>query len=222
MSAALRVEQATFSHLARREPSLAPTSFTVEHGEIVAIVGRSGTGKSTLAEIILALRRPDSGHVEVDDQLWISQRNSPRRDRRHLVQGVPQDAGATFIPRLRLGHQIERAVHRLNPKSNARQQTQDAWNLAKLDPKLLLRKAAEVSGGQAQRAAIARALAADPTVLVADEPTSALDRNTADAVTDSLFDLREHRAIGIVLITHDPLLAARCDRTITLNRVVEG
>ena len=81
---------------------------------------------------------------------------------------------------------------------------------------LLDQRPSEVSGGQAQRAAITRALAVDPAVLVADEPTSALDPSRTAAVSQALVDLARSTDTALLLVTHDPAVAARCDRTLTL------
>ncbi|MFT4258238.1 ATP-binding cassette domain-containing protein, partial [Microbacterium sp.] len=92
----------------------------------------------------------------------------------------------------------------------------DAAELAHLDPALLDRRPSEVSGGQAQRAAIARALAVSPAVLVADEPTSALDPTTARSVSTALLSSAVDAGVALLLVTHDPEIAARCTRTMTI------
>ncbi|WP_115788555.1 ATP-binding cassette domain-containing protein [Arthrobacter silvisoli] len=208
---------AVHGHGKHARPVLSPTSFTVMAGESVAVVGRSGAGKSTLADIALGLRNPAGGHVLVAGKDWCLPTRRPPHGLRHLVQGVPQDPAAAFVPRWTLRRSIGQAVHRLTGDHEVERRIRRAAELARLDHALLDRRPGEVSGGQAQRAALARALAVDPVLLVADEPTSALDAGTAAAVSGSLLSLVQETGIALLLVTHDPALAARCSRTITLT-----
>lgn len=146
-------------------PALAPTSLALAAGESVAVVGRSGAGKSTLADVVLGLRRPDGGQVLVEGQPWVSRHALPHRARRHLVQGVPQDPAAAFVPRWTLRQSIEAALRRFGGAADTAERLAWAAQLAHLDPDLLDRRPAEVSGGQAQRAAIARAVAVGPSAV---------------------------------------------------------
>ncbi|WP_323368287.1 ATP-binding cassette domain-containing protein [Leucobacter muris] len=197
---------------------LAPTSLRIHAGESVAVVGRSGAGKSTLADIVLGLRPAADGGVAVSGEPWCGPSHRPERRRRRLVQGVPQDPAASFAPRSTVRRSIEQALRRLTGAAggDAEAMIRRAAELAHLDLGLLDRRPAELSGGQAQRAAIARALAVEPAVLVADEPTSALDPETALSVSTALLAGVEAARIGMLLVTHDPELAARCSRTTTI------
>ncbi|MBK7819707.1 MAG: ATP-binding cassette domain-containing protein [Tessaracoccus sp.] len=197
--------------------ALAPISIEITAGESLAVVGRSGAGKSTLADAVLGLRTPAGGQITVNGEPWVSPRLRPQRARRHLVQGVPQDPIAAFIPRWTLRRSIERAVTRLTGEHDVRGAVARAAELAELDLELLDRRPTEISGGQAQRAAIARALACRPAVLVADEPTSALDPDTGRAVSAALLTLAEEAGIALLLVTHDPAFAARCTRTVRIG-----
>lgn len=133
------------------------------------------------------------------------------------MQGVPQDPSAAFVPRWTLRTSIVHAVRALTDHTDVDERIDAAATLAELDPALLDRRLSEVSGGQAQRAAIARALAVGPAVVVADEPTSALDPETAVQVSTALLGLARTTGIALLLVTHDPALAARCDRTVTIT-----
>ena len=216
---ALSISGVTAAHGrgAQARPALAPTSLDVRAGEAVALTGRSGAGKSTLADIVLALRAPTAGRVEVCGDEWCTPASRPSRHRRHLVQGIPQDPSAAFVPRWTLRRSIEHAVRRLTGVDDTESRIRHAAELAQLDLALLDRRPAEVSGGQAQRAAITRALAAGPVVLVADEPTSALDPDTAWAVSSALLAIASASHLALLLVTHDPAFAARCTRAITLT-----
>lgn len=208
---------AEYGRGSRARQVLAPTSLTVDRGESLAVVGRSGAGKSTLGDIVLGLRPPATGRVEVCGSPWCDPSSAPGRAQRRLVQGVPQDPAASFVPRWTIRRSIAQAVQRLSGDSEPDDQIRIAAELAHFDPELLDRKPFELSGGQAQRAAITRALAPQPAVLVADEPTSALDQTTALAVSEALLRIVSESDIALLLVTHDPEFAARCSRTITIT-----
>lgn len=215
----LTIERVTAVHGrgAQARVVLAPTSLDVRPGESVAVVGRSGAGKSTLADIVLGLRTPAGGRVLVGGDEWCTPTGRPSRGERRLVQGVPQDPLAAFVPRWTLGRSIEQAVRRLTGDRDTESRVHRAAELARLDLELLGRRPSEVSGGQAQRAAIVRAVAPGPAVLVADEPTSALDADTASAVSAALLSITQELGIALLLVTHDPALAERCTRTLTIT-----
>jgi ABC-type dipeptide/oligopeptide/nickel transport system ATPase subunit len=208
---------AAYGRGAQSRRVLEPTSLTIRPGESLAVVGRSGAGKSTLADIVLGLRTPASGSVTVRGQQWHTPTARPPRHSRHLVQGVPQDPGAAFVPRWTLRQSITHAIHRLTGDRGTDTRIRHAADLARLDQHLLDRRPAEISGGQAQRAAITRALAVGPAVIVADEPTSALDPDTAVAVSEALLGIVAEQRLALLLVTHDPTIAARCTRTIQLT-----
>lgn len=215
----LTIERVTAVHGrgAQARAVLAPTSLDISPGESVAVIGRSGAGKSTLADIVLGLRTPAGGRVLVGGTEWCTPAGRPPRGERRLVQGVPQDPLAAFVPRWTLGRSIEQAVRRLTGDDDIKPRIHRAAQLARLDPELLGRRPSEVSGGQAQRAAIVRAVAPGPAVLVADEPTSALDADTASAVSAALLSITQELGIALLLVTHDPAVAERCTRTLTIT-----
>lgn len=219
MTAALDILGVTASYGtgSRARQILTPLSLSVQPGESVAVVGASGVGKSTLASIVLGLRAPDSGAVRVEGSPWIDSDTPVLRSRRALVQGVAQDPGASFVPHWSIRRSVTEAIRRLRPGSDPGDLIQSAAELAHLDGALIDRRPHELSGGQAQRAAIMRALAVSPAVLVADEPTSALDPATATSVTTALLASAAESRTALLLVTHDPDIAARCDRTATLT-----
>lgn len=182
-----------------------------------ALVGPSGSGKTTLAEVILGLRRPVGGSVLLDGRLWVDSRSGPRRRYRHLVQGVPQDAAAALPPWWSIRRTIIDALRRLAPGRSRDSALEAACERAGLDRELLDLRPSQMSGGQAQRAAIARALAVGPAVLVADEPTSALDPATSSMVGAALVSLAASHGVTVIIATHDAELAERCDRVVAVR-----
>lgn len=190
--------------------------FDLHRGEIIALVGPSGSGKSTLLQCVGLLDRPTSGSIliggiavqKMDDEM----RTNMRRDKigfvyqRHnllgdftalenvtlpmLARGVPDtDANARAMKLLRAANVAHRASH----------------------------FPGEMSGGEQQRTAVARALANGPEILLADEPTGSLDPAHATAVFDILLDLVRRNKMAMLFVTHDMNLAARADRTITIK-----
>ncbi len=196
---------------------LAETSFSVQAGQSLALVGISGAGKSTLAEVVLGLHAAANGQVSVQGKKWVDAKLRPDRRRRHLVQGVPQDPAAAFVPRWTIRTSIAQAIKRLADGTVSEKLMLHAAELAQFDPQLLNRHPAQLSGGQLQRAAITRALAVRPAVLVADEPTSALDPDTGEAVLTALLESTEQENIALLLVTHEPNFAQRCTRMLTLH-----
>ncbi|PPF82881.1 ABC transporter ATP-binding protein [Rathayibacter rathayi] len=184
----------------------------VHGGEIMALVGESGSGKSTIARMLARLVEPTSGRMVVDgvDVLKKEPRRASRAYRR-TVQMVFQDPFGSLNPTKKVRHFLERPLVLHAPELNARERTARAEDLlqsVELDPAFLDRYPHELSGGQRQRVAVARALAADPTVILADEPTSMLDVSVRMGVLQLLRRLRDERGISILYITHD-LASAR-------------
>jgi len=184
-------------------------SFDVAAGEVVALVGESGSGKSTLARLLCGLLPADEGEIAVG-----------------RVQIVFQDPFASLNPVHTVEHHLERPLARRGLRGSARRDA-IAHLLADvgLDPLLASRHPHALSGGQRQRVGIARALAADPEVILADEPTSMLDVSTRLGVLTLLRRLADERRLAIVFITHDlPSAAAIADRVLVLKdgRIVES
>lgn len=223
---ALEVHGVTFVHGGgrARTTALPPVDVTVEVGQSLAVVGRSGAGKSTLAEIVLGLKRPTAGTVRVRGVPWNDVSRGPRRAHRRLVQGIPQDASGSFVPSRAVGDQIADALRRLGVAggSDAVARVRSAAEIAHLDPTLLGRRPGELSGGQAQRAAIARAVAVEPAVIVADEPTSALDTTTADAVASAVLGLATSLDAALLIVTHHAALASRCDAILEITSATQA
>jgi putative ABC transport system ATP-binding protein len=189
-------------------------SLRVGRGEAVGLVGPSGSGKSTLLMTMAGLERPDSGEVIVDGI---------------ALQQLGEDALAR-VRGARIGI-VFQSFH-LIPTMTALENVAiplelagvpDAFARARRELEavgLADRTAhypAQLSGGEQQRTALARALAPDPAILVADEPTGNLDDANGQAIIDLLFGLKRERGATLVLVTHDATLARRCDRTVRLR-----
>ncbi|CAN0656594.1 dipeptide ABC transporter ATP binding subunit DppF (plasmid) [Nitratireductor aquimarinus] len=180
-------------------------SFDVRRGETLGIVGESGCGKSTLARLIVGLDRPTSGAITFDGMDLVAE---ARRDPQKLAQRVQyvfQDPVASLNPRKTIRTILEAPLkHLLGLDRGAREkrlcELMEAVNLA---PEFLERYPHEFSGGQAQRIGIARALAADPELIVLDEPVSALDVSVQAQVLNILDDLKKRFGLTYVFISHD-------------------
>ncbi|MFD0469276.1 ABC transporter ATP-binding protein [Nonomuraea thailandensis] len=201
----------------RRTPVLDGVSLSAAAGECVAVLGRSGSGKTTLARCVAGLHRPTSGAVTLDG------RPLPRRlpARARDVQYVFQDARASFDPYRSVSAQVARTAVRL--RGAAPQEAAAAARLmlarAGLDERTAARRPAELSGGELQRAALARALLAEPKVLICDEITSGLDALVQASILDLLDELRRDLGLTLLLISHDMDVVARlADRVLELER----
>ena len=200
-------------------------SFELHRGETLGIVGESGSGKSTVARCLVRLLGSDGGSIIVDgtDMAALS-RAALRREARR-VQMVFQDPFASLNPRRPAGELVAQGpmLHG-TPKREALARAAELFRLVGLDPSAMTRLPHEFSGGQRQRIGLARALAMQPTVLVADEPVSALDVSVQEQVLRLLRDLRTRLSLSIVFITHDLRVAAElCDRIAVMHegRIVE-
>lgn len=183
----------------------------MREGECVALVGESGAGKSTLLRIAAGLVRPDAGTVALSDNA--------------APQIVYQDVGSSLTPWLTIGEQIAERLRQLRLTPQQRDgRLRETMDLVGLDPDILHALPSELSGGQAQRAAIARAIVVVPKLLLCDEPISALDVSLAAAILDLLGTLRRRLGMAMLFVTHD-LAAARiiADRIVVLNegRLIE-
>ncbi len=189
----------------------------VERGEMLAIVGPSGIGKSTLLHLLGGLDRPDSGAIRVDDRDLTSMSNDD------LAKFRNRNVGFVF------------QFHHLLPEFTAVENVAMPGWIGRISTTAALRKAAallaelgldarrthfpnQLSGGEQQRVAIARALLTDPQLFLADEPTGNLDLETSERVFDLMRECHVKRGLTSVLVTHNPDLAARCDRVLEMKQ----
>jgi putative ABC transport system ATP-binding protein len=189
---------------------------TVDRGELVAVMGPSGSGKSTLLHCLAGLLRPDHGEVHLDGSR-IDYLNERRRSTVRLRRMGFVFQFGDLIPELTLVENVELPLRLTGVRSRAARRQAGA-TLAALDiDSVADRRVEEVSGGQAQRAAVARALVHGPAVVFADEPTGALDTLAGELVLDALTTAARQKGTAVVLVTHETRVAAYADRTVSLR-----
>ncbi|HWD58729.1 MAG TPA: ATP-binding cassette domain-containing protein [Stellaceae bacterium] len=195
-------------------------SLAIAAGETVALLGPSGSGKSTLMMVIAGLERPSAGSVAVagSDLAALDEDGLARLRRDHV--GIVFQA-FHLIPTMTALENvaIPRELAGAGDAFAAAEAALDRVGLAGR----LVHYPAQLSGGEQQRVAIARAMVAGPRLILADEPTGNLDQATGDLVIDCLFAEHARQGASLLLITHDPVLAARCDRRLQMHdgRIVD-
>jgi ABC-type oligopeptide transport system ATPase subunit len=201
-------------------------SFSIEKGETFGLVGESGSGKTTTGRCILRLIEPSGGEVLFDgrDVLKLS-RGDLRRARRDM-QIVFQDPYSSLNPRMRVSDIVEEPliIHKLGSKTERRERVRQLFGLVGLNPDHLQRYPHEFSGGQRQRIGLARALALNPSLIIADEPVSALDVSVQAQVVNLLMELQARLKLTYLFIAHDLRLVEHiCNRVAVmyLGRIVE-
>lgn len=188
----------------------------VEPGELVVVRGTSGSGKTTLLNLLGGLERPTSGQVFLGDrELTAMSEDEVLEARRRRLGYVFQSFG--LIPVLSAAENVEVPLRLLEVDPAEREQRVAAALAAVGLEKHARQRPSELSGGQQQRVGIARALVAEPAVLLADEPTGQLDSGNAAVVMGLLADLVHHRGVAALVTTHDPLMAERADRVLELH-----
>lgn len=206
----------TFVQGERRLEVLHGVSLELRSGEIVALVGQSGSGKSTLLHIAGLLERPDEGDVVVDGRsagkLGDRERTALRREFLGFVYQyhhlLPEFSAIENVMLPQMLNGVTRGA--------ARKRAEELLDMVKLGDRLDHRPG-RLSGGEQQRVAIARAVANAPRVLLADEPTGNLDSTTSETVFQQLLALVRGTGMAALIATHNPELAARMDRTLTLR-----
>ncbi|MDR1635620.1 MAG: ATP-binding cassette domain-containing protein [Bifidobacteriaceae bacterium] len=182
---------------------LAETSVTVTRRSRLGIVGESGSGKTTLTRLVVGLADPTTGSVTVNGDPWARiRRGDPRR---RAVQMIQQDPYAQLTPHLTARSAVAEAarVCRRISRRAANDTAVELLGAVGLSADEMNRRPRHLSGGQCQRIAIARSLAADADVLVADEPTSALDLSVQAQILNIFLDLAQSHDTGLVLVSHD-------------------
>lgn len=200
-------------------------SFSLRPGEILGLVGESGSGKSTVAKLITRLEAVTEGQIILDGQDITHLKGRALKSIYDKIQMVFQNPVGSFDPRKTLGHGIgESLKNRGIPKEEIRKKTANLLEQCGLEASYMDRYPHQVSGGQCQRAAIARALAVEPQIIICDEATSALDVTVQKKVIDLLMNLQENKKLSYIFICHNLALVQQfCDRVIVMKdgRIVE-
>lgn len=200
-------------------------SFTLKAGEKLALIGESGSGKTTVAKLITRLLETSSGRIYLDGEDITHAKGTKLKEAYQKMQMVFQSPIESFDPRLTLGDGIMESLlnHGLKEEA-ALAECQKLLSLCGLGKEFSHRYPHEVSGGQCQRAAIARALAIEPRLLILDEATSALDVTVQAEILELLQHIQEERNMAYLFICHDiALVQDFCDRVIVMHkgRIVE-
>ena len=218
----LRVQNLAASHRdgRRRRTVVSGISLEAGPGESIALLGLSGSGKSTIARCVAGFHRPDAGTVELDGHRVAPDIRHRTVDERRRIQMVAQHSTGSFNPARTIGDALARPLRLLRAMDaeEARERAVGLLDAVGLPARLADRRPGELSGGQCQRAAIARALAAEPSVLICDEMTSNLDAKVQADILDLVAGLRADLRIAVLLITHDlGVLARAADRVLILE-----
>jgi len=201
-------------------------SFTVDEGETFGLVGESGSGKTTTGRCILRLIEPTSGEVRFRGDDVLAYSKEAMRQARRQMQIVFQDPYSSLNPRMRVREIIEEplVIHSIGTRESRTERVVELYRLVGLDPATLDRYPHEFSGGQRQRIGVARALALNPSFIIADEPVSALDVSIQAQVVNLLIELQQKLGLAYLFIAHDLRLVEHiCRRTAVmyLGRIVE-
>lgn len=221
----VRLEQVTrlYQHGANTVAALRDVDLEIRRGEFVALVGPSGSGKTTLLNMIGGLDRPTSGHV------WIGDTDITRLSPGKLAELRLRRIGFVFqefnlIPVLSALENVE-YVMLLQGVAEQQRRARALAVLADLDlAGLEHRRPSELSGGQQQRVAVARAIAAEPLIVLPDEPTANLDSVAGAALLDLMRDMNDRKGVTFIFSTHDPMVMQRARRILRMRdgRIIES
>ncbi|MFJ6618108.1 ABC transporter ATP-binding protein [Kitasatospora sp. NPDC091335] len=203
-----------------RRQVLSGLDLTLHPGTLTGITGPSGCGKTTLLRTLAGLHRPEAGSISLGGAPLAPSYRRRTRDQRRRIQLVPQNPLGALNPAHTVGATLARPLklHFARPADRCDARVAELLTAVGLTPGHADRRPHELSGGQRQRVSIARALAAEPDVLLCDEVTSALDADTADGIMELLRRLRTDQGLAVVLVSHDlPLVSAHADRLLALD-----
>jgi ABC-type oligopeptide transport system ATPase subunit len=201
-------------------------SFAIADGETFGLVGESGSGKTTTGRCVLRLVEPTAGQIAFRDLDVRALSSAELRQARRHFQIVFQDPHASLNPRMRVGRIVEEplVIHGIGSRAERTARVRELFDLVGLDPAAMAKYPHEFSGGQRQRIGLARALALEPSLVVADEPVSALDASVQAQVVNLLLDLQQRLHLTYLFIAHDLRLVRQvCDRVAVMyrGRIVE-
>ena len=215
-----------FDDAAGRVQAIDGISFSLAQRELLGIVGESGSGKSTVAKLLTGLHTPTSGNILLDGKDITHAHGKERRMLYTRIQMVFQDAVGSFNPRRTIGAMIGETICRLctPDERDTKRRVAELLTEVGLPTSYATRYPHEMSGGECQRAAIARAMAVHPEILVCDEATSALDVSVQAKIIALLLHLQREHGMSLLFISHDlPLVSSIADRVLIMQngRIVE-
>lgn len=201
-------------------------SFDIAPGETLGLVGESGSGKSTTGRVLLQLEPPTSGEVHFKGESITGLKPSEMKRFRQEMQIVFQDPYSALNPRMTVGDFVEEPIliHTKSSRAERRDRTAELFRLVGLDPSFMSRYPHEFSGGQRQRVNIARAVALQPSFIVADEPITALDVSIQAQIINLFQDLQEQMGLAYLFVAHDlSMVRYLCHRVAVMlrGRIVE-
>ncbi|MFF9569834.1 ABC transporter ATP-binding protein [Streptomyces sp. NPDC014685] len=199
-----------------RTPALDGASFSIHPGEVVAVLGPSGSGKSTLLHCLAGIVTPDRGTIMYAGRELSAMSDAERSALRRTEFGFVFQFGQ-LVPELTCVENVALPLRLAGAKRKDAERTALHW-LERLEvDTVAAQRPGEVSGGQGQRVAVARALAASPKVIFADEPTGALDSLNGERVMQLLTEAARSTNVAVVLVTHEARVAAYSDRDVTVR-----
>lgn len=201
-------------------------SFCVDKGEVLGVIGESGSGKTTLARIILGLLRPESGRILFEGKDVFGKQGKELKDFRKAAQMIFQDPVSSLDPRMKVGDIIKEPLIVHGAKNNAVLDGEviRLLRLVGLDAHYRSRFPHEISGGEAQRVALAKAISLGPRLLIADEAVSSMDEDIQSQIINLIMELKKKLALTVVFIAHDLILSRKiCDRICVMKngRIIE-
>ena len=214
----LQLEQVYYAWSSSTTPSVNGVSLSLDPLECVGLVGGSGSGKSTLIKLILGLAKPQNGHVYWQQQALQQASARQLKEYRQAVQYIPQEPHTSLPPNQSVAQVLSAPLKHLKGIRATPSMLREAVDQVELPESLLKRQVSELSGGQAQRIALARALIVKPQFILADEPTSGLDLPLREQIKQLLLNVCQQNNMGLLLVTHDISLASGlCSRLLVMN-----
>lgn len=195
--------------------ALRGASVKIARGEVVSIMGPSGSGKSTMMNILGCLDRPTSGGYTLDGEVVATMTDDQLASVRNRKVGFVFQS-FNLLSRQTALFNVELPLRYAGQIENRRQRAADALKAVGLEDRMTHRPT-ELSGGQQQRVAIARAIVNEPAIIMADEPTGNLDSKVGKEIMNLLLDLNKQRGTTLIIVTHDPTIAAQTQRVIRLS-----
>jgi putative ABC transport system ATP-binding protein len=197
--------------------ALAGVSFNIQKGEVVSIMGPSGSGKSTLMNTLGCLDRPTSGEYYLDGELVSTLTDDQLAEIRNRKVGFVFQS-FNLLTRITSLANVELPLRYAGLREGRRDRARTALEAVGLGDRVNHRPV-ELSGGQQQRVAVARAIINNPSIIMADEPTGNLDSKVGQEIMDLLLSLNRERGTTLIIVTHDPTIAAQTERVI---RLIDG